>query len=174
MAAWIPLAIKVGGSLLAASGARKAGKAQNVAAKYEAKQLASQANEAVAASQREAMEQRREANLVGSRALALAAASGGGASDPSVMKLLADLKGEGAYRSSVALYQGEERARQLRMGAAASRFSGQQAQAAGRLRATSYLLKAGGAVASRKLQSTMYEKYGQGGPEFSETEQSRL
>ena len=154
MAMMVPI-MAVAGSLLSAKGARDAGKAQQKQYKFQAKQLEQQAGQTLAASQRDAMEQRREAGLIGSRALALAAASGGGASDPSIMKLLSDIKGEGAYRASVALYQGEDKAQQLRLNADSARYSGALANRAGKQKMVSHLLQAG---------STMFSRFGQGGP----------
>jgi hypothetical protein len=79
----------------------------------------------MAAAQRQAFETGRVGEYTQSHALAAAAASGGGASDPSVISTIANLAGETAYRKSLDLYQGEERSRQLKMSAAASRYSGQ-------------------------------------------------
>src|SRR5688500_11497475 len=47
---------------------------------------------AIAASQRQALEERRQGDLVASRALAVAAASGAGVSDPTVIDIIARTK----------------------------------------------------------------------------------
>ena len=141
MAAFLtPLAIigtlmQMGGGMASASAARTAGINQRIAADYKARQLEQNATQQIAASQRRAGEERRRAQLVASRALAVAGASGAGVSDPSVANLLADLEGEGAYRAGVAMYDAEEQARQMRMGAATSRYEGAIAEAGGRSRA---------------------------------------
>lgn len=145
MPAWAPGVLIGGGALLGMGGAgaeaagaqaagasaRAAGAAKRAASEFEAKQLEVQAGDAIAASQRDAMEQKRHATLVQSRALALAAAGGGGASDPTVVNIMSKITGEGAYRQAVALYQGEDKARLLRMGAAGKRYEGQVAETLG-------------------------------------------
>lgn len=114
----------------------------------------------VAASQRVAHEERRQADLAASRALAVAAASGGGVSDPTVVDTLVRIRGEGALRASVALYEGEERARQIRIaGAGAQDFNvdptaGYNAAAAGKL---------------AKAGLSLYARYGMGGPTLEST-----
>lgn len=140
------------------------GQRQQEAAAFEAEQAKINAGQAIAASQREAANTDLQTRLVQSRALALAAA-GGGASDPSVINLLARTAGEGVYQRGIALYQGEEKARQFRMAAAAKNYEGAvalegaQAQAgAYRTRATSSLLSGAGSALS------MFTRYGGGGP----------
>jgi len=74
-----------------------------------------------------AMEQRRQAKLVASRAVAVAAA-GGHVDD--ISNLLADIDGEGAYRASVALYEAGSEAERLRHeGRIAEQYGVDQAQA---------------------------------------------
>ena len=72
-----------------------------------------QAGQERAASQRDAARERRNQRLLESRAQAVAAASGGGASDPTVTKVISDIAGEGTYRALGALYTGEDKARGL-------------------------------------------------------------
>lgn len=102
---------------------------------FAAAQYIQNAGQQVAASQRGAKEQNRQAELVASRARALAAASGAGASDVSVVNLIGRIKGEGAYNAQTVLYQGEEQARQMRMAAAAKKYQGLTAEEAGGLNA---------------------------------------
>lgn len=122
----------------AADSARVAGQRKNVESQFEAEQMEQQAGQTIAASQRTALDQRRQANLLASRALALAAASGGGASDPTVVRIIAGIKGEGAYRSAVSLYRGEEEARKLNLGAQGKRYEGATAEEAGLKQGASY------------------------------------
>ena len=137
MAWWIPVAIaastllQVEGQKQQGEAARREGQRRRIAAEFEAAQLEQQAGQSIAVSQRQALDVRRQARLVQSRALALAAASGGGASDPTVVRIMADIAGEGAYRAQVALYGGLEEARRLRMGAKAKRYGGAMAEEAG-------------------------------------------
>src|SRR3990167_1798671 len=101
-------AVKIGGTILSAGSSIGGGYAQQRAAQqraqmaeYQAAQLRQAAGQERASSQRSAIEERRRASLIASRALALAGAGGGGVSDPGVANLLADIEGEGAYRAAV-------------------------------------------------------------------------
>ena len=109
-----------------------AGEAQNRAYQYQAQLRDAQAQameqsagQERAAAQRATLEQERQGRLVGSRAQAVAAASGGGALDPTVVNLLGDLEGEADFRAGVASYQGESAARGLEYGAVLQRAAGQ-------------------------------------------------
>lgn len=116
-----------------------------------------QAGLIVAASQRVAAEELRQADLVSSRALAVAAASGAGAVDPTVVALLARNRGEGHYRASVALYEGEERARATRI----------QGAGAGELDTEGVMAGANAAAFGRIAREglSLYARYGLGGPD---------
>ncbi len=129
MAMAIPIAMVVG-SVLSAYGKQQAGVAASRAADFQAAQHSQRAGQVRAASQREAIEQRRQAALVSS---AVQARAGGGGMDPGIVKLETDIAGEGEYRALTALYEGEERARSDEMGAAASIYSGKQAKRAGNI-----------------------------------------
>lgn len=119
------LALQAGGAIQSQQAAKKAAAARRAAAEFEAQQLEQNAGQSISAAQRQAFETERTGKYTASRALALAAASGGGASDPTVMGTISQLASETAYRRSLDLYQGEERARQLRLGATAARVSGE-------------------------------------------------
>lgn len=158
----------IGGAVLSAYGSYKSAQAaradahaRKVASQFEAEQFRVEAGQVVAAAQRTALEEGRKSKLLESRALALAAASGGGASDPTVTKLISSLAAEGAYRSEVAMYQGEERARKLRMGVAAKEFEGEQALQAGEAKADAYQIHA---LSSLIGGASMFGRYGGGGP----------
>lgn len=161
-------------SLLQMFGAREAGKMARiqgerarVAAEFAAWQAEEQAGNAIAIAQSHAREERRQAELVASRALAVAAASGAGVTDPTVVNIIARTKGEGAYRANVALYEGAARARQLRLDAAAGRVSGFDAEAEGAARGEAYAIGAIGGTAktaSDFYANSLYGKYGRGGP----------
>lgn len=105
---------------------RRLAEARMQAADFEAKMLEERAGQEIAVAQRLALEENRKAELVASRAIAVAAASGGGASDSTVVNLVARLKGEGAYRAAAQLYEGESRARLMKIGATAKRYEGAQ------------------------------------------------
>lgn len=115
-----------------------------------------QAGLVVAASQRQSAEELRQADLVASRALAVAAASGGGASDPTVVAVLARTRGEGVYRANLALYEGAERARAIRI------------QGAGADIDTSGVMAGANAAAFGRIAReglSLYARYGLGGPD---------
>ena len=135
-------AFKVFITAIAANEQRKAGKAQGKLSQFEAQQLEQKAGQQRAVSQRKADTERRRARYAESRALALAAASGGGASDPSVVNIMAGIAGEGEMAANVALYEGEERARGSEMSATAKRFSGAQAKKASYVKAGTTLMSA--------------------------------
>ena len=165
---WFPVAAQAAGSLLQFSGAQKqasaaeyAGAQQQQAANFQAAQMTQQAGQEQAAAQRAAIDQRRQATLIASRAVAVAGASGGGVSDPTVQNIIADIHGEGAYRAALKLYQGEDAARQLRMGASAKTYEGQLARENARSMADAYRLKAWGGLAGSG--ATLFTKYGGGG-----------
>lgn len=115
-----------------------------------------QASIVVAASQRNAAEEIRQADLVASRALAVAAASGGGVSDPTVVDILARTRGEGVYRANVALFEGEERSRAIRIsGAGGGDYNTGNVMAG-------YNAAAAGKIARTGL--SLYARYGMNGP----------
>lgn len=167
--AWVGAVAQVIGTVLQVGGQQKAAQAEKASGQstrmlrdFEAAQLEQQAKQEFAQSQRAAAEERRTADLLSSRAQALAASGGGGVSDPTTFNLMADIEGEGSYRASVALYQGEENARRLRLAAKAKRFEGEAAERGAAVRAGAYSMAAG-ATAAEGI-SSFYTKYGNGGP----------
>ena len=90
-----------------------------------------------AVSHREAAEERRDAEFAYSRALAVAAASGAGVSDPTVVKIFADLQAEGDYRVLSRLFVGEDEAQGIEYSAEAARREGKARKRAHRLTALS-------------------------------------
>lgn len=153
----------------AAAEAEKKKAARIAAAKeFEAKQLEQDAGLAIAQAQRQKMEEERTARLVASRALAVAAASGGGASDTTIANLISRVKGEGALRGAYAMYEGEERSRRLLMGADAKRYEGAVAIEGGydAERAYAFKSRATATQATGNVLSglgSLFMKYGGGG-----------
>lgn len=140
-------ALTVGSTLLSTVGAIQSGNAANAAAQFEAKQMDQRALAEQAASQREANEERRQKELVLSRARAVGAASGGGVD----YDLMGDIEEEGEFRALTAMWGGDERAAGLRMQADSRRVEGQSRKRASRIQAGATLL--GG------VGETLYEKY---------------
>lgn len=168
MAMWIPIAMTAMSMLQQQQGASDAADAAEANAQriqtektFEAQQLRQEAGTSTAVSQRAALEQERQSRLVQSRTLAVAAASGGGVSDPTVVNMLARTAGEGTYRANVALYGGEERARLLRMQAAAADYEGAAAIAGGEAKAQAYETQGMSSLFSGA--SNLFTKYNAGG-----------
>lgn len=172
-------ALSVGGSLLSAFGQQQQGASQREVgqrslelAQFQAGQLRQNANSSLGAAQRSATDIQRNADYVASHALAVAAASGGGASDPTVINLIAQTQGEAAYRKSVALYQGDEQARAMRMQADAGIYGGQMAVDKGNQIALASNI--GAAATIMRGGASLFSKYGAGGPEKNESPSNEL
>lgn len=136
------------------------------AAQFQASQLRQNANSAQAASERSAFDIDRQTQYITSRALAVAAASGGGASDPSVVRLIARDAGEGAYQKQLALYAGNDRARLDLENADAKTYEGKTTErnslevgAAGYAGGATNLLK------SRARGASLLQRFGGDGPQ---------
>jgi hypothetical protein len=104
------------------------GEQQQAAALFQAAQLRQNAGQAQAGAQRAAWDADIQAKYIASTAIANAAASGGGASDPTVVNLIARNASEGAYRKAIALYQGDDRARAMNLSADAKEYEGAMAK----------------------------------------------
>lgn len=143
MAAAIPF-VMLAMSAVSAVGQMQQGEAAQESANFQAAQQDQQAGQQRAIAQRQAIEQRRRSDVMQSRALAVAGASGAGVSDPTVINELADIDRVGEFNALTALYQGEESATGLEMAADSARRTGVASQQAGRLQAGSTLI--GGAT----------------------------
>jgi len=97
--------------------------------------------------QRRALEEQRQAELLASRALAVAAAGGGGADDPTVSKIIADIRGEGAYRAALQMYDAEEQSRKLKFEGKMAEFIGKEEYETARMEAIGTLLGTGASMA---------------------------
>ena len=148
MAHALPIALAVGGAAISGAGTIIGAHDKDKALRKEALQLERQAGIERAASQRKAMEEKRQARLVASRAQAVGAATGG-ALDPTVVNAMADIEGEGEFRALTALYEGEEEARGLEAQAVARRKEGKNAKKASYFQAAGSILSAGSTLADR-------------------------
>jgi len=122
--AYLPYIMTAVSTVMSMSAKKQQGEQAQASANYQANQLDQSAGQQFASAQRASMSDEQQARLAQSRALAVAAASGGGVSDPTVMSIMSRLAGEGTYRSMVDLYQGREKARQLEDQANAARLQG--------------------------------------------------
>lgn len=151
MAQAILPAMMLGGAALSAGGTIMGSKAEARELRREAAQLEVNAGQERAMGQRRAIEEKRQARLVQSRAQAVAAASGGGASDPTVINAIADLAGEGEYRSLTSLYEGNVAGDDLLRQAQARRREAKNTKKAG-------LIKAGSTILG--TATSMYDRFG--------------
>ena len=98
------------GDIVKYFGQKKAGDEAEDAGKIRATELKRRADARRAVGSQEAAEEQRNAELAYSRALVVAASSGAGVDDPTVVKLFADLQAEGDYRVLARLYTAEDEA----------------------------------------------------------------
>lgn len=131
----------------------QAGKAAKINAESVALQQEKAGKAAQAESQRVALFERKKANYAESRALALAAASGGGVDNPTVQNILGDIKEQGDYNVLASLYSGDTDAELAKLSAGATRRQGRAYQRASYLNAGSTLLAGA---------SSFYGKYNAG------------
>lgn len=122
------------------------GQSANDAAKLQAQQLTDRANNERAAAQYKADNQRRELRYLQSRAQAVAAASGAGATDPSVLNIMGNNAMEGERHALASLWEGEDMARGLEYEASVTRWKGKVAKQQGNLSAATGLLMAAGSM----------------------------
>ena len=139
----------LGGNLLSGAGSIAGGMNAAQMAKAQARILERQAEEEKAAARREAMRKREEGERIGSRQLALAAASGGGVNDPTVLNIMGDTAAETEIHAEEIEYGGSVRAADLLNQASAVRAGGQQMKTAG-------IIKGIGSIASGG--ASLYDK----------------
>lgn len=152
--------LKTTGNVLSGFEKFFAGEQARKAYGFQADQLRQNAGQAQAAAQRDAISADRQDELIASRALAVAAASGGGASDPTVINLIAKNAAEGAYRKQMALYAGDDKARSMMIAADAADYSGRSARVSGLMGAAGSFINAG----ASNTGTGMFAKYGGYGP----------
>lgn len=119
-------ALGIAGTGLSALGTIAGGAAAKASGDASAAQQEAAAKTERAKAQRQAFEQRRQSDLLSSRAQAVSAASGAGASSdaPSIVKIMTDIAGQGEQNAQTAMWNGEEQARSLEYGAKIARQSG--------------------------------------------------
>lgn len=142
-------ALSIAGSAKTAMSEREEGLAARTDSRVEAAQGRQNAGQVRAYATRQAVEERRKARLVASRAQAVGAAQGGGM-DGNVENTIAQITGEGEYRALLAMHEGDTRARGLEFEADVTTRGGDRAYRAARHRAV--------ATTMRGAESA-YEKY---------------
>lgn len=103
------------GGIASGYAAKREGAAQSEAmrksAEFEAARLQEKANEERAAGQRDAHNEREKADLLASRATAVAASSGAGVETPTILNVLEDIGAEGEMKAGQKRFVSESRAR---------------------------------------------------------------
>lgn len=143
MCAWLSAAapyIQAGATAVSAYQLQQQGEQAEQSALFEAAQMDRNAKSAEAVSQREAIRAKREAAYLASRAEAVAASSGGGGSDPTIVNLIGGIEEEGEYNALTALFNGQQRADAMRTGADVARMEGRSKRKAGNTGAFSTVL----------------------------------
>ena len=128
------------GAAVAARGTLAAGKAQQQAAEFQAKQLERKAQEEQAAAQRQAMEVKQQTRRVQGRLQAQAAASGFTATDPTALALGDEVTRYGTYKQQLTTYGGKSARDALVTSAAGKRFEGAAAMQGARYGAMGTIL----------------------------------
>lgn len=154
-------ALSSAGYLTAGQAALYRGQAQQQEQNYSADVLQQQANQERAAASAQIADTTRSTDLLESTIRARAAASGAGATAPTVVSLEQGVAGRGEYNALSQLYSGEERGKGMENQAALDRYMGTQYATAGQLQQQEEQTKA---LASL-LQggSSLFSKYGGGG-----------
>lgn len=143
----------VAGTALSAAGAIQQGKAQEAALKAQAQAQEARAKEERAVASREAAKRAERAKQVLSRQQAVAAASGAGATDKTVLDIMSETAAEGDVQSRTALYEGEMRGRGLEYQAAIDRMNARQAKLSGFINAGSTVLSGVGSYYDMKRKN---------------------
>lgn len=128
------------GTVASARAQKEQGEAAQRASEMEAAAREREAREREAASQREAISQQKKTDLALSRQQAVAAGSGAGATDATVLDLMGDVAAAGEYNERSALYEGTASARGLDEAADLARFKGEQARKAGKVQSQATIL----------------------------------
>lgn len=155
-------------TVISAGGAYEEGVQAKNSADYKAKQLEVNAGQQRAMGQRQAIEARRQGRLAESKLQANAAASGAGASDPTVVGLAQDIGAESEYNALTQLYNAEEQARGMEGEGSLLRYEGRMAKRAGTRKAITTLLSPSNYMSgSTAGGSGSVSKYGGSGPNYN-------
>jgi len=155
----------VASAALGIAGARSQAAIMKAQANAEAQQLGMQGAEEKAVASRNAREKQKEGSLLLSRQKAVASASGGGATDPTVLELAGDLKRETNVQSRELMRQGLEKDRMLvYQGKIGRKMAGAQAKMVMAQGIGNAISSIGGAIGGL---SDAFSKYGRGMPTSS-------
>lgn len=110
---------------------------------FESKQLRIAAGQQEAIGRLAASDERRKGELLQSRALAVAGASGAGVSDPDVLRVMTELAKESELAAQMREYEGQDAANKLRLNAKISEWEGDRAEEGAGVSADSFRQQAG-------------------------------
>lgn len=142
---------QVGGIAGQVIGENQQAKAATSLANFQATQLNNNANAQMGAAEMAARNQDQQTAYVTSNATAAAAASGGSATDPTVVSTMKTIAGQGRYRALTDMYNGAVAAAADRNNAIATQYGAAQGAAAAKTRQYSTILSGA---------SALYDKYG--------------
>lgn len=143
-----------GSQIASAFGTLAGGASADQAAKMEQIQYYQAANAAAASSEREAQNIQLQGKLIESRQQAVAAASGAGATDPTVLSIQGETARRTMYDTLSKIWEGQTERQNLRYAGDTARFQGSQQLMASGLSAIGSLAGAG---------KTLFDRYGGGG-----------
>lgn len=126
----IPAILSVGGTALSAISGINQANNENKVAQANNVALQAKANQDAASAQRQEVQQQRQTQLALSREQALAGASGGSATDPTVLNLSKQIAQQGTYNALSAAYNGQAAANADIYQGNIDLFKGQQAVSA--------------------------------------------
>ena len=150
------------GGAIGAAGTIAQGNAQLEIAKAERKQLSRMATEEMAVATRDASSKAKEAELLTSRGQAVAASSGGMATDNTVLELMGNIARDANVQTRDVLRTGQVKADDLMYRGRVGVESARTNRGLARLAATGQMVSAVGDAAS--IAGTAYDKYGKGIP----------
>lgn len=141
---------------------KNAGKYAKQSAAFENSQFAARGKEAFAIGQRGALAEKKQADLAISRAVAVAAATGGSASDPTVAKVVGNLASEGNTNAMSALFEGQSTQTSYQNEIIANNFNAKANAAGYKFKGSAYNMANYDAAAGSLLSgiATFAEKYG--------------
>jgi hypothetical protein len=144
----IGTAVSAAGTIAGGAAAKSAAQAQAQMNEFRAQQAQVAAGQARAGGQRDALERRRDGALAQSKLQAQAAASGGGASDPTIIGLGESIAGRSKLGALTEMFKGESKARGLLDQATLDRMAAAAALAEGEARQTHSYFSAGSSLLS--------------------------
>ena len=137
------------GTVMSVAGTMEEGREQKARFQYDQKVAAQQADEATAASQRDAMARYREGKYLLSQQQAAIAGSGGNLTDPSVMDVMGDTTERVTLAAQTDIYKGEQQARGYNDAAKVAGYNAESAMRAARIKAAGELFSGMSSILSR-------------------------